>query len=371
MAQELRLMLAKGRFKAGLRVIWAITAKDIVDAIKNRTTLSTILSILFVMVAYRLLPSFENADTLPRLALYDAGESHLVADLENSFEFDLVLMASQEDMEAYVGDKDIVMLGLVLPADFDQRLVSNEAVELDGYVVHWASAAAAAEVQTFFQEQLAELAGRPVRINTAGQTVYTQKDSRGYALLAAMSVIIAITIVGISLVPHLMIEEKQTKTIDVLLVSPVSVGQVVIGKALTGLFYCLTATAVALIFNMALINQWGLAILAAICGSLFTVALGLLLGSMIEARGQLTLWAWLLLVPLLIPVFLSIMTEILPTGLITALNWIPTVALSKVLRLSFSESAPLAQFGPDLAIVLGWSAPILVAVAWVVRRSDK
>jgi ABC-2 type transport system permease protein len=364
-------MLAEGRFRAGLRVTFAIAVKDIVDAIRNRTTLSTILSVLFVMVAYRMLPSFESADTLPRLALYDAGESRLVAELEKSFEFDTVPLASQELMEAYVGDKDIVMLGLVLPADFDQRLASSDRVELDGYVVHWADDTAAANVRIFFEKQLTALAGRPLRINIAGNTVYTQMESRGYALLAALSVVIGITIVGVSLVPNIMLEEKQAKTLDVLLVSPASAGQVVIGKALVGLFYCLTATAVALIFNMALVNQWGLAILAVICGSLFTVGLGLLLGSMIETRGQLMLWAWVLIVPLLVPVFLSIMTDLLPADLITALGWIPTVALSKVLRISFSDSAPLAQFGPELAIVIGWSALILFAVAWLVRRSDK
>jgi len=361
----------KDKLRESLRIIWAITAKDIADAVKNRITLSTILMVLFMIVFYRYLPALQNGDIPPRLAVYDVGSSRLVAELENNTQFDLVETSSQQGMERYLGDKDIVVLGLVLPADFDQALESGERVELDGHVVHWATDAAATEVKEFFEGQLTELTGKPVRIHVAGNIVYTQEDSRGFAFLASMSVIFVITMVGVSVVPHLMIEEKRAKTLDALLVSPASTGQVVIAKALTGLFYCLTASAVVLAFNTALIAHWGLAILAAGCGSLFTIALGLLLGSVIETRQQFALWAWILILPLLLPVFLSIMDDILPAGVITVMRWIPTVALSRALRVSFSNSAPLAQFGPELALVAGCAVPIFAAVAWVVRRSDQ
>jgi len=280
-------------------------------------------------------------------------------------------MASRGEMEEYLGGKDIVILGLVLPVDFDQRLASGEAVELDGYTVHWASDAAAAEVQESFETQFSELTGRPVRINIAGNTVHTQKNSRGYPFLASLSVVFATLMVGVSLVPHIMIEEKRTKTLDALLVSPAGPGHIVLGKAVAGLFYCLTASGLALAFNSALVNHWPLAIAASLCGSLFTVALGLLLGSLIESRGQLTLWAWIILVPLLLGVMLSIMVDVLPAGLLTAIQWLPTVALSHALRVSFSDSAPLSQFLPELVLMLACSALVLAAVRWVVRRSDR
>jgi len=158
---------------------------------------------------------------------------------------------------------------------------------------------------------------------------------------------------------------------DALLVSPASVGQVTIGKALAGTFYGLTASAVALVLNAGLITHWALAVLTAICGTLFSVALGLLMGSLIENGQHLILWAWILLIPLLMPVFLSVMVDLLPTGVIAVLFWVPTVALSRVLRVSFSDSAPLADFGPELALIAGCAALILAAVTWAVRRSDR
>lgn len=354
-----------------LRIIWAIAAKDIADAIKNKTTLSVIISILFLMIMYQVLPEFENGNPLPRLVLYDQGSAEVVAELDASPRSDLVEADSQNWMEAYIAHRDFVVLGLVLPRSFDGMIEGTNSIELEGYVIHWASDDDAAELRTFFEGELGGLVGRDVTINLSGNTVYTRPDSRGMPFLISVMMVLALTIIGISLVPNLMLEEKATKTIDTLMVSPASGWQLVMGKAVSGVFYCMLALAIAFAFNTALITHWWLAILAGVCGSLFVVSLGLLLGSAVEVRQQLILWGWVALVPLIIPVFLSLLTDLLPSGVIAALRWIPTVALAKVFRVSFTEHALLSDFGSDLALVLGFTALILVAVVLVIRRSDR
>ena len=59
-------------------------------------------------------------------------------------------------------------------------------------------------------------------------------------MIATVLVIVLATIGGF-MVPYLILEEKQTHTMEVLLVSPASVSQIGTGKALAGLFYCLAA----------------------------------------------------------------------------------------------------------------------------------
>jgi ABC-type Na+ efflux pump permease subunit len=39
--------------RKSLRVVWAIASKDIVDALKNKTTLINIIIVFLVMVAYK------------------------------------------------------------------------------------------------------------------------------------------------------------------------------------------------------------------------------------------------------------------------------------------------------------------------------
>ena len=359
------------RTSESLRISWAIAAKDIVDAIKNKTTLSLILTALFLVLFYRWLPSLESGQALPRLAVYDAGGSQLMTALRESRQIDLVEVPSEERMKWYVADRDAVVLGLVLPAGLDQAQASGEEIELDGYVVHWASEVAAQQKRAFFQDQLGELAGRPLRISIEGHTVYTLPDSRGMAFLVSVTLVIAILAVGAILVPHLMIEEKQAKTMEALLVSPAGTGQLLAGKALAGLFYCLSAVGVVLALNTGIITHWGLAVLAALCGSLLTVAVGLLLGSLLEVRQQMTIWAFVVFIPLLIPVFLSIEPQLVPASVQSVLPYVPTVAVARAVRVSLGEQAPLGLYGPPLAIVLGWAALILGGVAWAVRRSDR
>ena len=77
------------RFASKLRVIWALAAKDILDALRGKATLSNIAMILLVMAAYRLAPGWFYSDDRPNLLLYDAGSSSLPAALEDSALLDL------------------------------------------------------------------------------------------------------------------------------------------------------------------------------------------------------------------------------------------------------------------------------------------
>jgi ABC-2 type transport system permease protein len=318
------------------------------------------------------MPSWLDADLPPRLALYDAGNSSLVAQMEQSTEFDLLLMSSQAEMERYLGDQTRLVQGLVLPPGFDQALKTSEQLELDGYVDHWVSDADADESRSFFEEQLTELTGKPVQIQLESNTVYTHPYG-GQTVMVAFVLVFVLVILGLTLTPNLMIDEKEARTLDALLVSPASAGQVVIAKALAGLFYSLVAAAVVLAVFAVTIVHWDAAILAILTGSLLGVALGLLLGTLISVRQQLILWSSVLMVPLFIPVMLSvILPDIQAPGWVrTLVDLIPTVALSKVVRLAVAAQAPWTEVGPALALVVGCASLLLVVVTWMVRRSDR
>jgi len=359
------------KVQRNVRVILAIAGKDIVDAIKNKSILSQVLAVAFIIVFYRFIPAFEAGDELPRLALYDAGSSQLVAELEKSMALDLVETSSQSAMEAYIEDGDIVVLGLVLPSELDVQLGSGETIQLEGFVVHWASKKKITEVRGIFEEEIERLTGSPVRIQTDGNVVYSIPDSNGLSFLVSLSAVLGLVIAGVFIVPILMLEEKQNKTLDALLVSPANPGLVVMGKALSGSLYCAIAAAAVLVLNHALVTHWALAIVASLCGVFFCVSLGLLLGSVFELKQQVTLWGFVLINVLGIPMFISRMDDIIPAGVMTAIHLIPTVALTKIFRVSFSNSAAFSLFGPNMAIVLGGTAIVTAAVVWIVRRSDR
>jgi len=115
------MTIHKSMLTQRVRVTWAIAAKDIVGALKNKNALGVLFSCLFIVVLYRMLPIM-NARLEPSpVLIYDAGDSPLSIYLENSSAvtahggYD-----NQEDMLQALAEGDVPALGLVIPVGFDQ-----------------------------------------------------------------------------------------------------------------------------------------------------------------------------------------------------------------------------------------------------------
>jgi ABC-2 type transport system permease protein len=354
-----------------LRIIWAVAAKDIVDAIKNKVTISVILGVAFLMLSSQALPLITRLSDVHRVVIYDAGASRLPGELKRSPEVGLIRASSLQDLQAILVESPGTTLGLMLPADFDQAIDAGQALQLDGYFAHWVGASDAAAEQAFFETQLAAFAGQPVRIDVEGHTVYPGPDSTGQPVLVSISLVVVIITISGVLVPYLMVEEKETRTMDALLVSPARISQVVVGKAIAGMVYGLVAAAVVFAFNRTLVVHWEWAVLATLCGTLFAVSAGLLLGSVFDNPQNMGPWMGFLFALLLMPVFLSMLKPSLPAFLSTVMPWIPSAALDKLFRISFSGGVSLDQALSNLGILVGSALLLLSAVAWIVRRSDR
>jgi len=176
--------------------------------------------------------------------------------------------------------------------------------------------------------------------------------------------------VVITLVPALMLEEKRTKTLDALLVSPASAGQVVLGKALAGLFYALLGGGLFFALNWAYVTNWGLALLAFLGCAMFSIGLALAMGSLIRSQQHMVIWMLPVMFVLIIPAFFSQEPNLAP-GLKAVFSWLPTSALVRIFQFSLSSSAPLDQLLTNLAVALGGIVLVFAAVTWKVRRADR
>ncbi len=362
----------RSRWNESMRIIWAIAAKDIVDAIKNKTTISIMIGIGMVMLSSQALPLLLSIKPTPTAVIYDAGESGLIDELAKVKDLRLREVPSQEMMEKVLTEANDTQLGLILPADLNQILRLGGSVDLDGFAAHWAKSSEVLKLVEFFEGQLGELVGAPVHIDYVDNLVYPNPDSGGQLTMISLTLVLAINIIGIFLVPYLILEEKEKHTIEALLVSPASYGQMVLGKAIAGSFYCLTAAAVVFALNLSRFNQWGIAFLAAICGSLFAVGVGLLLGTIFENPGTMNLWVSLVILVLIASVFLEQFEgSNWPAIIQTLIPLFPTVALSSVTRISFSDVTPLNLLLPNLGVILGASICLLILVVWKVRRMDR
>jgi ABC-2 type transport system permease protein len=354
-----------------LRIVLAITAKDLVEAIKNKNTLAVILPILFIVLVYRFLPRISHRDDPPRVFVFDPSESSFGARMEESPFLNVYFSSSVERMKQGVSESDQPELGLILPPDVDGELATGSPLKLQGYVVHWVRDDQVSELELLVEEELSAIANEPVEIEVDHESIYPTIDSSGLSMLMGLSLTFAAVMLGVSFLPHLMLEEKINHTMEALMVSPVRPFELALGKALVGLAYAMAIGVVGIAIYGPLITQWGVALVLYFAGALFMISVGLLLGSLLENRQQLMLWAWVILIPLLIPTFLVIMSGLIPDAVINIMRWIPSVVLSRSLSAATVEMASITDYLLELLILLIGSILVLGLVAWVLRRQDR
>ena len=148
-------------WKTSLRIIWTIALKDIVDAIRSKTTLSIMVGVALTTLSGQALPWLLNIDPVPTAAVYDAGDARLVDALRQSEDVRAYKVRSQAELESALTESADAVLGLVIPADFDTRLAAGDAIILEGYAAHWAKAQDVAELQVAFEKEIGEIATSP------------------------------------------------------------------------------------------------------------------------------------------------------------------------------------------------------------------
>jgi len=98
----------------------------------------------------------------------------------------------------------------------------------------------------------------------------------------AMGALLSSFLVGTSLMPGLLIEEKEKKTLRMLMVSSASWGDIIAGKLIVGVGYQLVLAAVVLAVTHGYVGQVPLVLLFALLGSSLSLVLGLLFGSLLK-----------------------------------------------------------------------------------------
>ncbi|MCP4284138.1 MAG: ABC transporter permease [Gammaproteobacteria bacterium] len=362
----------KTKWMDNLYIIWTIASKDIVDALRNKLILSLILGMGFMLLMPKLMELMFVSPATPVL-VYDPGESRLTAELEKGDQVRVRQARSLTEVEQIIGSMGFglgVEFGLAVPEDFDQTLEAGGQLELDGYVA-WANRMKADQFKTDFEMLTEELMGQPVGINLEGNTVYPPSDSGLWLLMITITPVTVILMMGISLVPTLLFEEKQTKTMSALLVSPASISQVVVGKALAGLFYVIVSAGVVFVINWAGVVHWEVALLFVLGIGVFGVGVGLVLGSFFERQQDVTGLTMLLLVVFIGALFVDMLGLDIPVVVQAMLPWVPSVALAKIIRFVFLESTPWVQVWTNLGSVLGISILLYGVVIWKIRREDQ
>jgi ABC-2 type transport system permease protein len=360
-----------GKLSNSLYIIWAIAWKDIVDAIRSRLFLTVALGSIVLLSLPRLMLLMFEQPAFP-LVIYDPGSSQIISALEKEARISVTSVPSLDELEAIISSLGIGLgpqLGIALPVDFDQMIADGRELPLDVYVV-WANRSKAVDLAAELEALVIQISGQPLGFKVDNHLLYPQDDTPLLGILV-IGGITMLLVIGIALVPFLMIEEKQTKTMEALLVSPASVSQVVSAKAVAGFFYIIVAAGIVIAFYLTSVVHWGVLLLFVIASGVFAVALGLVMGSSFENPQEISGWLGIVLVLLVGAMLVDLMSLDLPSFVYAIHPWVPSVALADIFRMALAEEISTRQLWTDVGVVMLVSALLYALVVWQVRRSDR
>jgi ABC-2 type transport system permease protein len=221
-----------------------------------------------------------------KLAVYDEGQSQLVPLLENESQISLKKYNSSEALIGAVS-RGAADFGIVLPPDFDARLISGSKITVDSYT--WGESLA--KNRTIINATLLDLTNQmssqpePIILKTValGDAQAIPWSQR----LMPLTVMMAVFFGGLMLPAASLIDEKQKRTLQALAVTPASLPDIFIAKGIMGAILSLVMGIIILLINQA----WGesplLLLGMLILGAVFAAEIGLILGTLINDMNTL------------------------------------------------------------------------------------
>lgn len=361
-------------------VILAIARKDILDALRNARLLIIVLMPIGFSILYGYL--FRDTSTKTEIVLHSPETSALAAQLDQMPNVSLFSVDSPQAVETTL-EKEKAALGLVLPVGFDEGLHAGTRPTLE--MIYPEAPEEAQSARLLVLETLEVLSGRESVVEVDERQLHPQtQEEREAASEQPMSflnqvglqgyfvilwVMMAITMNGAFLVPTLLVEEKEKKTLDAVLVAPTTYTGVVIGKVLVGMIYSLLSAFVVMGLNQGFTGDIPFAVTTIIVGSLALSLIGLLIGGLIENMTSLNTWGSFIILPLMIPGFLAgVPLDSISPALSVPLQAIPTFQVVRGLALAMQgrgieTRSSLGILGIQCLLLFG-------AVVWSLRRRE-
>jgi ABC-2 type transport system permease protein len=254
-----------------------------------------------------------------RLAIVDEGSSAITTALRDVEGIEVSVLDDRGAMAAAVEAHDYDA-GLYLPAGTDEALASGQRVELELLVSGRSLASTRLVVGVTTLDEVRAVAGAEPPVEVVVTTVGDQNWVPVEDRMLPFIVIYAVVIAGLFLPASSMVSEREQRTLDALLVTPVKMSEVLVGKGALGVVLAVLMGWVTLALNNALGAQPLAMTLFLLLGGVMMAEVGLVVGSW--AKDSNTLFttvkggALLVVAPVLFTLFPSLpqwVAQLFPT----------------------------------------------------------
>lgn len=228
-----------------LKRIWAVTQKEFIHTLRDRSTLALLLSLPILQLFLFGFAIDMNITHIPMAVAdqsLDSASRALVATLQNSGYFDVVLHVNGEAAATRAIDAGDALVALIIPANFAARVERGEAQALlliDGSDLFTTMAAfnvAGVIAQVHASELLVQKVARSGLPITVGQPVdtrmrilYNPDMTQLWFVIPGMTAMLLQT-ASVAMTALAVVREREAGTIEQLLVTPIRPLELMLGK---------------------------------------------------------------------------------------------------------------------------------------------
>lgn len=302
----------------------------------------------------------------PRLGTYSQDPTQITAAAQDTDGIRAISYDSEEALRADVADHDLDA-ALILPAGFDAAVAAGEQVEVtylvSGQALASDRAALAATVTAMVRDLAGDESAVQVRVVTVGAEDYVPLGDRLIPLLVVYAVVVAALFVPAASI----LDERVKGTLNAVLATPTSMGEVLMSKALFASVLSMLMGAVTLVINQAFSGEVLGILLALAVGTVMLVELGLVLGLWVKDMNTLYTWIKAGGILIVLPGLLALFP--------TLPEWISRIAptyyfLDPIYDLSVG-GATLADVLPTLGIGVLIAVALFPLLWWSARTTEE
>jgi ABC-2 type transport system permease protein len=368
------------------RTILAIAHKDAIDISKNKQILFSLLTPFFMGIIFIFLQTLFSGRGMEKVYIYDPDHSNLSQIVSSVFDKPEVVYAhSADDVTAAFGSdgarkRTPYAMGLIVPPGFEERVRLGQHPQVTLYMdANQMSISQRLAVPGLLIDY-AHVVTNPVPpIEVSQATLNPPADSPPFDASTLNTVYPVVAMMfslytALFLAPTLLIEEKEKKTIRMLMLSPASFTDIVLGKSLVALGYQLLLT-LALFVIVALGEHTGnIALLVPfiLLGSVLYLALGLLLGCIFKTATAATgVGGGIGSVLILLPAILAGPFGQLVLGNSSfgqVLKVLPTYYLADALYIALLNQNRPGSLLLDVGVLCACIVALFMLAVWALRR---
>ncbi len=361
-----------------LRTTLAIACKDALDILFNKATVSMLLIPLMLAILFATISGLLGNQPA-KLLIYNPEHSRVGQIVSQSFPGSQVTLADFPDEVTSTfarSDNPPYALGMVIPSGFDASLSQGEhpvlTLYFNGNQVNEIQRQRVVSAITDYASSVSHPVP-PVIITptTAISAIYPfNLDLSIFYIALALFTSIS---VGISLVSTLLVEEKEKKTLRMLLVSPATLTDVVLGKLLIGVGYQLILSVVVMALLHGFVGNLPLAWLFVVLVICFGLALSLLAGSIFHTMSGVGGFLGIVNLLFVIPVvFVGPLGTLFGNTLLQGgLHLLPTYYMASGLMDALQNQSTLGSALLDIGVTICWTLACLSAAILILHRQTR